>query len=81
MGPGTENIPTVSVEAESLKCGMVLVSWDRPDVEILGERETWEDRFGIERLKYWAKRLDTGQEGYMTYGYGAKVPVRRTSSD
>lgn len=34
-----------------------------PETEAATKRE--EDRFGIERLRLWCKRIDTGEEGWV----------------
>jgi hypothetical protein len=48
-------------------------------VTVLGEKEPHTDRFGRSGLfKYWARREDTGAEGYITFGHGA-IPVVRLS--
>ena len=40
---------------------------------ILRDRAPYRDRFGREMFRYWARREDTGAEGWMTYGPGAMV--------
>ncbi len=40
-------------------------------VTVLREREPHRDQFGQDQFKYWAKRGDTGAEGYMIFGFGA----------
>lgn len=67
-----------SVKVENLWPGAVVlhsVGDDTVRVEIQGERKTWTDRFGVERLRYWACRQDTEQQGWMRFGYGALVHV------
>lgn len=57
--------------------GMVLISDHWPtDVEVLRARETWKDTFGRTMLRYWGKRLDTAQEGYVFFGPSATVSIR-----
>lgn len=47
-------------------------------VEILRPQEPWTDRFGRAMFRYWARRHDTGAEGWMSYGPGGIVtPAER----
>lgn len=42
-------------------------------VEILRDREDYTDIFGRVLGKWWARRSDTGAEGYVIYGPGAYI--------
>lgn len=44
------------------------------DVTVLGEVEPHTDRFGRTLSQFWAKRLDTGAEGWIIYGPGGVFP-------
>ncbi len=46
-------------------------------VTILREREPYRDIFGRTMFRYWARREDTGQEGWMSYGPGGVVRQAR----
>jgi hypothetical protein len=66
--------------AASLQPGDLIVvrnsKADEPDlvaVLILREQERCRDLFGRDMIRYWARRRDTGKEGYMTYGPDAGV--------
>jgi hypothetical protein len=37
-------------------------------VTVLREQESCTDRFGQPMLRYWARRADTGAEGWVTFG-------------
>lgn len=62
--------------ATELKVGDIIVNERRPDVVVLGSSKTWTDVFGRTMLKYWCKRTDTGEEGWMLYGPTGHVPVK-----
>lgn len=66
------------VKAEELRPGDVVLH-DLADVqvrvEILGERQPWEDLFGIERMQYWSRRADTGRQGWFRLGFGARLTL------
>ncbi len=71
----------VDLDAEmpvtDLRPGMVVTSAHWPsDAEILRPAEDWQDTFGRDMLRFWAKRLDTEQEGYVFFGPSAYVHVR-----
>ena len=51
--------------------------YERVEVEILRDVEPGTDQFGRPLLRYWARRVDTGAEGYMDYGEGAEAPIVR----
>lgn len=60
------------VPADSLNVGQKIAYPDHGTVEIIGERETVNDRFGRPTTRYMA-RGDDGREGYILYGEGAQV--------
>jgi hypothetical protein len=43
-------------------------------VEVLREAESCQDPFGRDMIRYWCRREDTGDKGWMIYGPGA-VPL------
>ncbi len=45
-------------------------------VEVLRPATTATDRFGRPMLEYWCRRADTGAEGVMWFGPGAKPLTR-----
>lgn len=62
------------VKAEDLRPGDVVLHGfgdESVRVEILGERQPWEDLFGIERMQYWSRRADTDRQGWFRLGFGA----------
>lgn len=61
------------VEIASLAVGDQFVSWQGPVIELMREAETYDKRFGIEWMRLWCKRLDTGEEGWVFYASGAIV--------
>lgn len=44
-------------------------------VEILRDREKRKDRFGQELDSWWSRRIDTGDEGYVSLGPGGVLRV------
>lgn len=67
---------TALVEITTIEIGDQFISSHGPTIELMREPETYQDRFGIERLRLWCKRIDTGEEGWVFYGYGAMVRQR-----
>lgn len=41
------------------------------EVEVLSASGPCKDLFGRDMIRYWAKRRDTGKEGWIIYGPGA----------
>jgi hypothetical protein len=39
-----------------------------PDVVVVRPAESYKDIFGRPLLRYWCRREDTGEEGFMSYG-------------
>lgn len=65
--------------ADDLKPGVQFI-YQGTEVEILRPREQGEDRFGRRQDLWWARRSDTGGEGYIALGPGGKLvvdPIRR----
>lgn len=66
--------------AECLSPGDIIVHdpWgERIDVTVL-RWAVWEpDRFGRYMMRFWARRTDTGEEGFMTYGPGGIAHTRQ----
>lgn len=58
----------------SLRAGHHIVYASTP-VTILGAPEPHADRFGQPLLKVWARREDTGAEGWITYGHNILVEL------
>jgi hypothetical protein len=44
-------------------------------VEVLRASEMATDYFGRPVVRFWAKRLDTQEEGFMSYGPGIEIDV------
>jgi hypothetical protein len=42
-------------------------------ITVLREPEPCEDLFGRTMIRFWARRADTGAEGWMTYGPAAHI--------
>jgi hypothetical protein len=42
-------------------------------ITVVGEPEPCEDLFGRTMTRFWARRADTGAEGWMTYGPAAHI--------
>jgi hypothetical protein len=56
------------VPAAQLKPGDRYAGPGGVPVEIARERQPWTDRFGRDMYKYWARRTDTGAEGWVLFG-------------
>lgn len=66
------------MNADDLQPGDVIAGPNGAEVTILRERESWQDRFGRDMFRYWARRADTGAEGWMPYGPAGKVALIRS---
>lgn len=58
-----------------LKPGDVITGPGNTEVTILRDREPWQDMFGQQLFRYWARRSDTHAEGWMTYGPAGVVSI------
>lgn len=65
--------------AANLKPGdqFLRVEYNKPDITItvVRAKEPTQDRFGRDLFRFWCRREDTGQEGYMDFGPGGVVPT------
>ena len=68
--PGAQ--PSDHLNAETLEPGDRF-SLRGANVVVLGEKEPWTDPFGRAMFRYWSRREDTGQEGYVPFGPGGVV--------
>lgn len=65
------------IRAADIEVGDILVSYTYPaDVYVVSEAETSKDIFGRPLRRYWCRRVDTGEEGYMSFGPGG-MALRR----
>lgn len=63
---------TRSLTAKDLKPGLRF-KYRGADVEILRDRVSDRDRFGLELDRWWSRNLGTGQEGYVSLGPGGML--------
>lgn len=66
--------------AADLKPG-VRFKYNGHPVEILRDPEKRKDRFGLELDSWWARRIDTGDEGYVSLGPGGLLRVERLKTE
>jgi hypothetical protein len=66
--------------AADLKPG-VRFKYNGHPVEILRDPEKRKDRFGLELDSWWARRIDTGDEGYVSLGPGGILRVERLKTE
>ena len=59
---------------DDLRPGVRFVYLGHP-IEILRNREKRRDRFGQELVSWWSRRIDTGDEGYVSLGPGGVLRV------
>lgn len=63
----------MTTRAEQLKPGDTIVYGYGPQpvhLVIIEPAVTEPDRFGRPLMRFWCRRADTGEEGYMSYGAG-----------
>jgi hypothetical protein len=65
---------TKILTADDLRPG-VRFKYNGHPVEILRDREQRKDRFGRELDSWWSRRIDTGDEGYVSLGPGGVMRV------
>lgn len=58
--------------ASTLKAGET-IAYRGTQVEILRDAEPCKDTLGREMFHFWARRLDTGAEGWLMFGEGGVV--------
>lgn len=64
-----------TLNVDNIHSGLRFVYYGVP-VEILKNRTLRKDRFGLQIYSWWARRIDTGDEGWFTLGPEANIVVK-----